>query len=131
MFIAAVTAIAIAVPVAANAQEGAASGAATGAISGAVIGGPVGAAVGGIVGAVAGGISDADRPRFREYVEREHIPSYTYRQEVEVGTVLPDSDVIYYEVPEDYGPTPYRYTVVNHQTVLVDPETNRIVAVIE
>jgi Protein of unknown function (DUF1236) len=34
-------------------------------------------------------------------------------------------------VPQTYAVTPYRYTVVNGQTVLVDPRSRRIVQVIE
>jgi hypothetical protein len=115
----------------AYAQNGAAGGAAAGAIGGAVVGGPVGAVVGGAVGAIAGGISDADRPRFREYVVREHHPSYRYREDVRVGAVLPEEGVTYYRVPKEYGASRYRYTVVNNRTVLVDPQTHRVVEVIQ
>lgn len=113
------------------AQSGAVTGGAAGAATGAIVGGPVGAAVGGAVGAVAGGISDADRPRFREYVTHEKRPSYSYKEDVRVGAVLPSSGVTYYEVPREYGVTKYRYTVVNNRTVLVDPGTHKIVEVIE
>ena len=116
---------------AAYAQGGAATGAATGAVGGAIVGGPVGAVVGAGVGAVAGGIADDARPRFRSYVvERKH-PSYRYDREVRVGADLPSSGVTYYDVPKDYGVTKYRYTVVNDRTVLVDPESHRIVQVVE
>ena len=121
----------IAAPAAAQAQSGAASGAATGAVGGAIVGGPVGAAVGAGVGAIAGGLSDAEAPRFRQYVVREGRPSYRYQEEVRVGAVLPSSGVEYYEVPAEYGVRNYRYTVVNNRTVLVDPGTRRIVQVIE
>ena len=116
---------------AAYAQGGAATGAATGAVGGAIVGGPVGAVVGAGVGAVAGGIADDARPRFRSYVvERKH-PSYRNDREVRVGADLPSSGVTYYDVPKDYGVTKYRYTVVNDRTVLVDPESHRIVQVVE
>src|SRR5687767_3208238 len=58
----------IAFPVATYAQSGAATGAAAGAAAGGAAGGPAGAAVGAGVGAVAGGLSDANRPKFRQYV---------------------------------------------------------------
>jgi hypothetical protein len=115
----------------AYAQNGAAGGATAGAIGGAVVGGPVGAVVGGAVGAIAGGISDSDRPRFREYVVREHVPSYRYERDVRVGAVLPKEGVTYYAVPRDYGNSPYRYTIINNRTVLVDPATHRIVEIVE
>jgi hypothetical protein len=123
-------ATALTMATAALAQGGALTGGAAGAATGAVVGGPVGAAVGGVVGAVAGGISDSDRPRFREYVVREKHPSYTYREDVRVGAVLPSSGVTYYEVPHEYGVSKYRYTVVNDRPVLVDPGSHKIVEVI-
>ncbi|MCK0196534.1 DUF1236 domain-containing protein [Ancylobacter sp. 6x-1] len=126
------SAILLAIPVAANAQDGAgvAAGATTGAVGGALVGGPVGAVVGGVAGAVVGGISDDQRSRFHTYVVEERVPSYTYDRQVVVGSELPASGVRYYDVPADYGQTQYRYTVVNDQTVLVDPRTHRIVQII-
>jgi uncharacterized protein YcfJ len=121
----------LAFPVATYAQSGAATGAAAGAAGGAVVGGPAGAAVGAGVGAVAGGISDANRPRFRQYVTTQKRPSYKYKEKVAVGAKLPASGVTYYEVPAEYGVTKYRYTVVNEQPVLVDPGTHTIVQVIQ
>jgi hypothetical protein len=50
---------------------------------------------------------------------------------VTVGGVLPDAGITYYDVPQTYGSTPYRYTVVNGQTVLVEPRSRRIVQVVE
>jgi uncharacterized protein YcfJ len=116
---------------AAHAQSGVAAGAATGAVVGGVAGGPVGAAVGAGAGAVAGGIADDRRPRFHSYVSERHVPSYRYEHEVRVGADLPSSGVTYYDVPEEYGVTSYRYTVVNDRTVLVDPHSHRIIQVIE
>jgi hypothetical protein len=77
------------------------------------------------------GIAVDQRPAFREYITREHVPSYTIPDRVIVGGVLPETGVIYYDVPQTYGVTPYRYTVVNGQTVLVEPRTRRIVQVVE
>ena len=77
------------------------------------------------------GIAVAQRPAFREYVIRERIPDYTIPDRVVVGGVLPETGVTYYDVPQSYGATPYRYTVVNGSTVLVEPRTRRIVQVIE
>lgn len=121
----------LAMPLAANAQSDTAVGAGTGAVTGAVVGGPVGAAVGAGVGAVAGGISDANRPRFHEYVVHEHPQSYRYEGDVRVGVVLPRDRVSYYEVPREYGATQYRYTVVNERTVLVEPGSGRVVQIID
>ena len=65
------------------------------------------------------------------FVIRERIPNYTIPDRVIVGGVLPETGVTYYDVPQTYGATPYRYTVVNGATVLVEPRTRRIVQVIE
>jgi hypothetical protein len=120
-----------ALPITAYAQGGAAAGATTGAVGGAIVGGPVGAVVGGVGGAIVGGIADETRPRFREYVVREHRPSYRYTGEVVVGAELPTAGVTYYEVPAEYGVREYRYTVVNDRAVLVDPRTRRVVQIID
>jgi Protein of unknown function (DUF1236) len=116
---------------AAQAQNGVAAGATTGAVTGAVVGGPAGAAVGAGAGAIAGGIAEDTRPRFRSYVSERRVPSYRYEREVRVGADLPSSGVTYYDVPQEYGVTKYRYTVVNDRTVLVDPSSHRIIQVID
>ena len=77
------------------------------------------------------GIAVDQRPAFREYIVREHVPEYTIPDRVVVGGVLPEAGVTYYDVPQTFGATPYRYTVVNGQTVLVEPRSRRIVQVIE
>jgi Protein of unknown function (DUF1236) len=79
----------------------------------------------------ADGIAVDQRPAFREYVIRERVPTYTIPDRVIVGGVLPEAGITYYDVPQTYGPTTYRYTVVNGQTVLVEPRTRRIVQVVE
>ena len=77
------------------------------------------------------GIAVDQRPAFRQYIAREHVPVYTIPDRVVVGTVLPETGVEYYDVPQTYGVTPYRYTVVNGQTILVEPRSRRIVQVVE
>jgi hypothetical protein len=77
------------------------------------------------------GITLEQRPAFREYVVRERVPTYTIPDRVIVGGVLPEAGITTYDVPQTYGPTPYRYTVVNGQTVLVEPRSRRIVQVVE
>lgn len=113
-----------------NAGGGAAAGAATGAVGGAIVGGPVGAAVGGVTGAIVGGIVGDQQPKFRQYVVTQDVPSYTYNQELRVGSVLPSSGVTYYEVPAEYGVKGYRYTIVNNTPVLVEPSTHRVVQIV-
>jgi hypothetical protein len=124
----------LALPMTAQAQ-GTVRGMERGAAQGGHDAGPVGAVVGGAVGAVAGTVGGIlgveDRPRFREYVVHERVPSYRYSDEFVVGAVLPESGVTYYDVPADYHVTGYRYTYVNDHAVLVDPRTRRIVQIID
>ncbi len=124
----------LALPLSAQAQ-GIVGGAAEGSRQGAEAAGPVGGLVGGVVGGVTGGIAGLlgvdQRPRFRQYVVREQVPSYRYAEEVRVGTVLPQSGVVYREVPAEFGVSGYSYTIVNDRAVLVEPRTRRIVQVIE
>jgi hypothetical protein len=77
------------------------------------------------------GIAADVRPAFREYIVRERVPNYTISERVTVGTVLPETGVTYYDVPQSFGVTPYRYTVVNGQTILVEPRSRRIVQVVD
>jgi hypothetical protein len=102
--------------------------------SGAIVGGPAGAAVGAVggaaAGAIVGGISADHRTEFRTYVKEQKVPSVAYREKVVVGATLPET-VTYREVPAKFGKTEYRYTVVNDQTVLVEPKTRKIVQIIE
>ena len=114
----AITAIAVAIgaPIAAQAQSD---------TVGIVRGGSV------VINDDAGGIAVDQRPAFREYIVREHVPEYTVPDRVVVGGVLPETGVTYYDVPQTFGATPYRYTVVNGQTVLIEPRSRRIVQVIE
>ncbi|MFZ2157740.1 MAG: DUF1236 domain-containing protein [Bradyrhizobium sp.] len=106
------------------------------------LGGPVAAQAQNEIttGVVRGGtviINDADgiavdrRPAFREYVIRERVPTYTIPDRVVVGGILPEAGITYYDVPQTYGATPYRYTVVNGRTVLVEPRSRRIVQVVD
>lgn len=81
--------------------------------------------------AVGVGISDYNRPRFHEYVVRQDPRSFYYDGDVEVGVVLPDTAVTYYEVPDEYELPDYRYTIVNDRTVIVDPRTRRVIQVID
>jgi hypothetical protein len=108
---------AIGAPIAAQAQSEITTGV--------VRGGPV------IVNEDVDGIAVDQRPAFREYIIRERVPSYTIPDRVIVGGVLPENGVTYYDVPQTFGVMPYRYTVVNGWTVLVEPRSRRIVQVVE
>jgi Protein of unknown function (DUF1236) len=115
--IAAIAGAIISAPIAAQAQ--------TEITTGVVRGGSV------IVNDDIDGIAVDQRPAFREYIVRERVPNYTIPDRVIVGGVLPETGVTYYDVPQTFGVTPYRYTVVNGRTVLVEPRTRRIVQVVE
>ena len=77
------------------------------------------------------GITVQERPAFREYVVRERLPTFTVPDRIVVGATLPESGVTYYDVPQSVATTPYRFTVVNGQTVLVEPRSRRIVQVVD
>ena len=77
------------------------------------------------------GIAADQRPAFREYIVQQRVPKYTIPDRVTVGVILPDAGVTFYDVPQSFGVTPYRYTVVNGETVLVEPRSRRIVQVID
>jgi hypothetical protein len=93
--------------------------------------GPLVTAAGGVTG-VAGLLGIDQRPRFREYVMREHIPAYRIHEPVTVGMVLPSPSVTLYAIPREFGvPPDYRYAVVNEKVVLVEPTSREIVDVID
>jgi hypothetical protein len=91
---------------------------------------PLGAVVGGVVGGVTGGVAGIlgvdERPRFREYVVREQVPSYTYSEPLAVGAVLPEAGVRYYDVPAEYG-SARGYTTRPHR----EPRTRRIIQFVD
>src|SRR3982751_4621831 len=63
----------------------------------------------------------------REYVKKQPLASVKVPGvELNVGTALPDT-VELHEVPN----VKYRYVVVDNQTVVVDPDTRKIVKVIQ
>jgi hypothetical protein len=117
----AAVATAIGTPMAAQAQGNAPGEITTGVVRGGTV----------IVNDEAAGIAVDQRPAFREYVIRERVPNYSVPERVIVGGILPETGVTYYDVPQTYGITPLRYTVVNGQTVLVEPRSRRIVQVVE
>jgi hypothetical protein len=131
----AIAALAVAtLPYTAHAQ-GTIRGAEEGAAAGERAAGPLGAIVGGTIGAAAGTVGGIlgveERPRFGEYVIREHRPSFGYRGDVRVGVPLP-GDVTLYAVPREYHVRPgYRYAIVNDRPVIVEPRSRQIVEIIE
>ena len=85
----------------------------------------------GVAGPGIGIIAEEHVPTFRRYVVEERLPSYAIPDRVVVGAPLPEAGVVYYDVPERFGATTYRYTIVNDRTVLVDPRSRRIMQVLD
>jgi hypothetical protein len=77
------------------------------------------------------GIASDQRKSFQSYVIEEQTPAYRVPGDIQIGTTLPDVGVTYYDVPERFGATRYRYTIVNDRTVLVDPKTRKVVQVVK
>jgi hypothetical protein len=77
------------------------------------------------------GIGSDQRQSFQSYVVEEQTPSYRVPGDIQIGTTLPDVGVTYYDVPERFGATRYRYTIVNDRTVLVDPKTRKVMQVVQ
>jgi hypothetical protein len=76
-------------------------------------------------------IAVEQRPAFRDYVVEQRVPAFRIPDRVVVGATLPEAGVTYYDVPQRFGATTYRYTVVNGETVLVEPRSRRIVEVLD
>ncbi|WP_056707975.1 DUF1236 domain-containing protein [Bosea sp. Leaf344] len=68
--------------------------------------------------------------KVRSYVMKEKPESVKITKEVSVGAELPN-EVQLRTLPADVGVSEYSYTVVNGQTVLVEPRTRKIVKIIE
>ncbi|ASW10802.1 MULTISPECIES: DUF1236 domain-containing protein [unclassified Rhizobium] len=111
------------------AQSSTVTGAAGGAATGAVVGGPVGAAVGGVAGAIAGTAIDPPPQKVITYVQEQPMPpsEAVVQDEIVVGRTLPETVVI---TPVPDNPT-YGYAVVNHERVIVQPKTRKVVRIIE
>jgi hypothetical protein len=111
------------------AQSSVVTGAAGGAVTGAVVGGPIGAAVGGVAGAIVGGAIDPPPANVVTYVQQQPYPTdeVVVKERVVVGEPLPQT-VMVTPVPEN---PKYAYAVVNHQRVIVQPSTRKVVKVIE
>lgn len=112
----------------AYAQSSTVNGAAGGAVTGAIVGGPVGAAVGGVTGAIVGTMIDPPPQQVVTYVQQQPIPSESVvvREKVVVGQPLPETVVIT-PVPEN---PKYAYAVVNHERVIVEPSSRKVIRVI-
>lgn len=112
----------------AAAQDGTVNGAAGGAITGAIVGGPIGAAVGGIAGAAIGTAIDPPPQEVVTYVRQQPAPQpVVLERQVVVGEAIPET-VVLTPVPQHRD---YAYAVVNEQRVIVDPESYKVVQIID
>jgi Protein of unknown function (DUF1236) len=111
---------------AAFAQSTTVEGAANGARTGGDVGGPIGAMVGGTVGAAVGLGLEIPNAVITS-IQGERAPSVVVRERVVVGEPLPP-EVELRPVPRY---TEYRYAVVNDRRVIVDPQTRRVIKIIE
>ncbi|RWM06973.1 DUF1236 domain-containing protein [Mesorhizobium sp.] len=63
----------------------------------------------------------------KEYVKKKPLASVKLPGvELNIGTALPDT-VELHEVPN----VKYRYTVIDNQTVIVDPDTRKVIKIIQ
>lgn len=77
-------------------------------------------------------ITKEQAPEVQQYIVKQHLEPVTPPNDfdVQVGTVVPDTVEIHQlEVPS--LPRQYDYMVVNGQTVIVDPDTRKIVQVLQ
>ncbi|MFT3999175.1 MAG: DUF1236 domain-containing protein [Rhizobium sp.] len=111
------------------AQSSTVTGAAGGAVTGAVVGGPVGAAVGGVAGAIVGSAIDPPPEKVVTYVQEQPMPpsEAVVQDRIVVGQPLPEAVVV---TPVPDNPT-YAYAVVNHERVIIQPKTRKVVKIIE
>jgi hypothetical protein len=72
-----------------------------------------------------------ERPKLLAYVKGQRPISRSLPTRLAVGDVLPDSGLLYYDIPMSYGLWPLRFTVVDGETVIVDPATSRAVDVVD
>lgn len=112
----------------AYAQQSTVNGAAGGAVTGAIVGGPVGAAVGGVAGAIVGTAIDPPPRRVVTYVQEQPMPAepVMLRERIVVGKPLPES-VAVMAVPDN---PKYGYAIVNHERVIVEPSSRKVVRII-
>jgi hypothetical protein len=96
------------------------------------VAGPIGALFRDAVGGGVGSLFGVDRrQRFLDYAAKQHHDSYAFDRQVEVGAVLSEQGVTFYEIPPDYNARGYKYTIVNGRTVIVDPQSRSIVLIVD
>jgi len=76
-------------------------------------------------------ITKDQAPEVQQYIVKQHVEPVTPSDDfdAQVGTVVPDT-IIVHRLAVPSLPKEYDYMVVNGQTVIVDPETRKIVQVL-
>jgi hypothetical protein len=77
-------------------------------------------------------IEPAQRTTIKEYVVKEKVKPVTVKERISVGATLP-ADVELRAVPSNWGPavSKYRYVYSNDNVYLVEPDSRRVVTVID
>lgn len=80
-------------------------------------------------------IEPAHRTIIKQYVVKEHVQPVVVKEDVAVGTVLPD-DVTLQPVPGDWVTTApevknYEYFDWNGKVVFVEPKTRKVVTIVQ
>lgn len=77
-------------------------------------------------------IAPEQRTKIKSYITSQNIKPVTVKEKVVVGATLP-ADVTLTAVPADWGPevSKYRYVYVDNHVAFVDPESRRVVTIVE
>jgi hypothetical protein len=77
-------------------------------------------------------IAPEQRTRIKEYVVREKVAPVRVQERISVGAVLP-ADVELRTVPSDWGPwgSRYRYVYSDDRVYLVEPDSRKVVRVVD
>ena len=77
-------------------------------------------------------IAPDQRTKIKEYVVKQKVRPVTVTERITVGATLPGT-VQLSPVPADWGPTvtKYRYVYHDNRVVLVEPDTRRVVQIID
>ena len=77
-------------------------------------------------------IAPEQRTTIKQYVVKEKVKPVTVRERISVGATLP-ADVELHTVPSAWGPavSRYRYVYSNDNVYLIEPDSRRVVTVID
>lgn len=77
-------------------------------------------------------IAPEQRTKIKSYVTSQNIKPVTVKEKITVGATLP-ADVTLTAVPSDWGPSvsKYRYVYVDNRVALVEPDSRKVVTIID